>query len=74
MTSHYIIQSNLPLATARYDPHAVVGGIQGGDSSAVAVVHHVHLLARLRSEAPDLTVLPSRQDRLTVLEEEMNLE
>lgn len=45
---------------------AVVGGGEGGDSMVVGVVDGVEELSRLGEEGTDLTVVPSRDDALTV--------
>ena len=58
--------SDLALHASGDDALAVVGGLERGDSVVVSVVDGIEKLARLWQESPDLSVVPAREDRLSI--------
>jgi len=61
--------SNFSFHTSRDDVVAIVGGGKGSNSVVVGVVDSVEELAGLGEESTDLTVVPSRDNSLTVSHE-----
>ena len=62
--------SDFTLITTRNNFLAIASASQSGDSVIVSIVDGVEEFTRLRQESSDLTVIPSRKNRLSIMGEE----